>query len=76
MPRNKKKVPRDLSMVQLTKKNNYPFCDFVKISSCSTIRRGHIDPNRHMNTQTHSTTYRPKQHRGQVSVLGIFFNTD
>ena len=37
---------------------------------------GHIDTHRHMNTQTPIPTYRPKQPRGQVSVLGIYLHTD
>ena len=37
---------------------------------------GHIDKQRHKNTQTPIPTYRPKQSRGQVSVLGIYLHTD
>ena len=37
---------------------------------------GHIDTHRHMNAQTHIPTCRPKQPRGQVSELGIYWHTD
>ena len=59
-------------MVELTKiKLTYPFCDFVKISSCSTIIGGYIDTHRHMNTQEHIPTCRPKIPRGEISDISV-----
>ena len=65
-------------MLELTKiKLTYHFCDFVKISSCSTIiGGGYIDTHRHMNTQTHIPTCRLKKPRGEISLLGICLHTD
>ena len=37
----------------------------------TTIREGHTDTHRQMDTQTHISTYRPKWPRGQVSVMGV-----
>ena len=59
--KNKLLVSKELSMVELTIKINFTFfCDFVKISFCSTFREGHTDTNIHMNTQTNIPKYRPK----------------
>ena len=80
MSRNKKgQVLRDLSMVELAKKK---YITIFVILSKSLLDQllggggGHIDTHRHMNTQTQILTCRPKQPRGQVSVLGIYLQTE
>ena len=46
-------------------------------SFCSTIRGGHTDTHRHMDTQTHLMTKKKlKGPRGQVSVLVVYLHTD
>ena len=65
-------------MVELTKKN---YISLFVILSKSLLDQllgggGHIDTHRHMNTQTQIMTCRPKQPRGQVSVLGIYLQTE
>ena len=57
-------------MIELTKQNK-TFCDYVKKKIYLTVREGHTDTHRHIDTQTHIPTYRPQWPREQVSVVGI-----
>ena len=46
-------------MIELTKQNK-TFCDYVKKNVYLTVREGHTDTHRHIDTQTHIPTYRPQ----------------